>query len=62
MHFPRTNTSSSKSCDPIGSQSSPKHTSSKIERRGNFKKTPQGEFRKARPPTFDGESNTGQEA
>ena len=54
--------SSSGSCDLHGTQSTPKHTFSSFGRRRNFKRIPQGEFRKARPPTFDEESNTSQEA
>ena len=54
--------SSNRSCDSWGSQINPKHFFSKFERRRNFKRITQGEFRKARPPTFDGESKIDQEA
>ena len=50
--------SSSRSCDSCGSQSTPNNTSHRLDRRINFKIILQGEIRKERPPTFDGENRT----
>ena len=54
--------SSRSSCDSKGSQSIPRHTFSRFEGRRKFKRIPQGEFRKVRPPTIDGDRNKVQEA
>ena len=53
--------SSSRSCDSRGCRSSPKNNSSRFEGRQKFKRVSEGEFRKARPPTFHRESKTSQE-
>ena len=49
---------SRRSRDSRGSLSIPSNTFNRFERRRHFKNIPQGEFRKTRFPTFDGEIKT----